>query len=207
MNRSIFRDVSEFEAKLGLPHGFYDRLLKEDDWSFVIKLSSLFEGACTHVLSARLNRPELDDAFANIDMANSKFGKIVMLKALGAINPEQFNILKALVEHRNKLIHNISNVSFSFDAFIESIDKNKLKSIITLFGHGLQENLSISGKTVTKEKFVRQNLKLSIWLTAAEILACLYLDLEVAQLHLERQALDAYSKLSRLPAASSGLLE
>ena len=67
MSGSIFEDVGKFEQKLGLPKDFYRRLLGEDDWSFVIKLNALFEGAATHVLSTRLHAPKLVDAFAHHD--------------------------------------------------------------------------------------------------------------------------------------------
>jgi hypothetical protein len=50
--RGIFNDVKAFERRLGLPVGFYERLLQEDDWSFVIKLNALFE-----LLYSRLGRP------------------------------------------------------------------------------------------------------------------------------------------------------
>lgn len=196
MTRSIFSDVAEIVDLLQLPPGFYERLLEEDDWSFVIKLSSLFEGACTHVLTKRLNKPELNQAFAHLDMANSKFGKIVMLKILGAITPEQFNILKELAELRNKLVHNIANVTFQLQTYFNSLDASQVKSKVKLFGHGLQDELTFGNRTVTRAQFVCENPKVSIWLTAAEVLACLCLDLEVAQLELERDALDRYIKLA-----------
>ena len=49
----MFADVVSSVQKLGLPEGFYNNLLNEDDWSFVIKLSALFEAAATHVLTER----------------------------------------------------------------------------------------------------------------------------------------------------------
>lgn len=48
--RHIFRDLASLEHRLGIPKGFYARQLKEDDWSFVIKLNALFEAACAHAL-------------------------------------------------------------------------------------------------------------------------------------------------------------
>lgn len=92
MTRIIFGEVTEFEQRLGLPDGFYDRLIKEDDWSFVIKLNSLFEGACTHILAVRLHSPDLIEAFAHLDFAHSKCGKIAMLKALNAVTSGQSNV-------------------------------------------------------------------------------------------------------------------
>ncbi len=48
------KEVSELESLLGLPNGFYNNLLAEDDWSFVIKLSALFEAASGQALATKL---------------------------------------------------------------------------------------------------------------------------------------------------------
>ena len=61
MATDIFHDVVQFEQCLGLPNGFYEKLLGEDDWSFIVKLSALFEAACSHILVKRLHAPELED--------------------------------------------------------------------------------------------------------------------------------------------------
>ena len=82
MANPIFEEVRKFEQKLGLPKDFYNQLLREDDWSFVIKLNALFEGATTHVLTTRLHAPELVDAFAHLDQLNSKVGKVTLLREL-----------------------------------------------------------------------------------------------------------------------------
>jgi hypothetical protein len=47
MGEGVFPDVEQFEQRLELPKGFYTDLLREDDWSFVIKLSAFLEAACT----------------------------------------------------------------------------------------------------------------------------------------------------------------
>lgn len=93
MSRTIFEEIQDFESRLGLPENFYEQLLHEDDWSFVVKLNALFECACTHVLTARLHTPELADAFAQLDFANTRYGKVAQLRSLGAITSEQVTIL------------------------------------------------------------------------------------------------------------------
>ena len=58
MPADLFKDITQLERRLGLPEGFYERLVREDDWSFVIKLNALFEAACTHALANRLHAPQ-----------------------------------------------------------------------------------------------------------------------------------------------------
>jgi hypothetical protein len=127
MSRTVFEDVNSLESRLGLPEDFYELLLKEDDWSFVIKLNALFEGACTHALAARLNAQELLGAFSHLDLANAKCGKVELLKSLGSITAEQAKIICALATLRNNLVHNIENVGFSFKAHVSKLDSNQLK--------------------------------------------------------------------------------
>ena len=42
--------IAELEQRIGVAPGFFDGLVQEDDWSFVIKLHALLEAACTHFL-------------------------------------------------------------------------------------------------------------------------------------------------------------
>jgi hypothetical protein len=79
MASSVLSDVSAFEQKLGLPESFYTDLLKNDDWSFVVKLNALVEAACTHALSMRLHAPELEEALANLDLGTSLSAYLTML--------------------------------------------------------------------------------------------------------------------------------
>lgn len=196
MQPSIFDAVRQFESHLGLPKDFYTHLLQEDDWSFVIKLNALFEGACTHVLTDRLHVPELADAFAQLDLLNTRYGKVELLRALGAISSEQVTFLRKLGELRNGLVHNIADVGFSFDSYVVGLDPNQLNSLVKSIGHGAKETIEIAGKRIPRAQFVRENPKLSLWLTAAEVIACLYIEFEIAELHLRELALAEFEKLT-----------
>lgn len=195
MANPIFEEVRQFEQKLGLPKDFYNQLLREDDWSFVIKLNALFEGATTHVLTTRLHAPKLVDAFAHLDQLNSKVGKVALLRELGAITSEQAALLRQLGELRNELAHNIRNVTFSFSSYLSSRDTNQLAKLVKAFGHGVSEIIEIENLRIPREQFVRENPKLALWLTSAEVIACLYLEFEVAALHLKNLALAQFQKL------------
>lgn len=182
MTDTLFPEIKSLVLLLGLPDGFYENLLHEDDWSFVVKLNALFEGACTEVLSSCLGTSKISEALAYLDFAHSKCGKIAMLKSLDAITSQQATILRTLAELRNSLVHNISNVHFSFTEYIASRDENQKKSLIKALGHGLQENIQIADKSVPRNKFVEENPKLALWLTAAKVLACLHREFEKTEL-------------------------
>lgn len=192
--RHIFRDITSFEKRLALPKGFYARLLKEDDWSFVIKLNALFEAACAHALVTRLTAPELIDQFARLELADRDRGKVKFLSTLGCISNEQATFLTRLAELRNALAHNVSQVSFTFDGYVAGMDSNQRRQLAKVFGHGCNDPIPIEGKKIPLAKFAAENTKLVIWLSAAEILACLYLEYEIAEIRLKAAALDEYRR-------------
>lgn len=196
MPADLFTDLKQFEQRLGLPDGFYEHLIREDDWSFVIKLNALFEAACTHILATRLHAPELEKSLAHLDLGNSKCGKVVLLRNLGAIAAEQATLLRMLAELRNTLVHNITNVTFSFSAHVASLDKHNLDNLITSFGHGIADTIQIGERVVNRREFVKSNPKLALWLTAAEVIACLHLEIETAKLQLQKLALAEYVNLT-----------
>ncbi len=176
MEGSISAEVKAQEARLGLPPGFYSQLLGEDDWSFVIKLNALVEAACTDALIARLHSHELADSLTSLDLGHPKHGKVALLLALGALEPEQAAVLRFVLELRNKLAHNISQVSFSFAGFVGGLDQNQLKNFVARAGHGIKPDVAGS----SRRDFVLANPKLALWATMEEILACLHLEHDVA---------------------------
>jgi hypothetical protein len=185
-----FADITQLESQLGLPKGFYD-----NDWSFVIKLNALFEAAATHILVVRLQVPELEGALANLDFAHGKYGKVVLLRKLDAINKDQATLLRMLAELRNSLVHDISSISFSFSDYVGSRDEHQRENLIAAFGRGIVDPVPIAEKNIPRREFVISNPKIALWLTSAEVLACLYLEREMSDLRNRRFAFDVLAKL------------
>ena len=93
------------------------------------------------------------------------------------------------------LAHNVRNVGFSFTEHVAKLDKNQLDKLTKNFGHGLNETIEIGDQHVAREQFVRENPKMSLWLSAAEVIACLYLEFKVAELHVKQIATDEFKSL------------
>ncbi|MBP7370510.1 MAG: hypothetical protein KA902_03635 [Arenimonas sp.] len=186
MELDIFSEVEAQAMRLGLPCDFYTQLKNEDDWSFVIKLNALVEAVCTDALSAAFHAPGLVDALATLDLGHNKHGKVAILRSLNAIAKEQAEVLQLLYELRNKLAHNIGQVSFSFTKHIESLDKNQLTVFLKRAGHGI----STGPNGQPTKDFVLANPKLALWISVAEILACLHLEHEMAEIRLQRLAFE-----------------
>lgn len=195
VDNKISQEILAFERKLGLKRGFYDDLLENDDWSFVIKLNAVFEAACTQALTQRLLSPELLDDLAHLDFSDKRRGKVRFLRSLDAISETHAKILYALAELRNKLVHNIAQVNFSLTRYFNELDKNQLKSQCELWGSGVADTLLSNGKLVPRNEFVRSEPKLAIWMTCFEILACLHLEFELAEIRNAQRAMDGYKRI------------
>jgi hypothetical protein len=203
-------DLRALEAELGLPAGFYDGLMKDDDWSFVIKLHALFESATTFVLSRCLRKPELEEVFSHIEMSNSRGGKIAFGKILGLFDEEERRFLRQLSELRNNLVHRVANVSFAFKSYLLGLDTKQRESFATAFGFGLNDPIEIrEDLEVPRNKFVLDNPKVSMWMCGYVLLAGLYQEKTIAELQRQadgfmRQILEA--ERLELKTGSSGAL-
>ena len=54
----------------------------------------------------------------------------------------------------------------------------------------------MGGGAISRRNFVVQNPKVAMWLTCAEVLACLHLELKKIELQLSRSAMDEYARLA-----------
>ena len=184
MGESLTLDVESFEKRLGLTPGFNFKLLEEDDWSFLIKISALVEAACTHTLAHKFGYPELEDSLARLDQGASKIGRISLLKKTGALYDNQAKTLTALANLRNLAAHDIKNVDFKLKEHIANHNKQQRTKFITEFGGSIDTTTTWFGKEYEKSDFVYRYPKLCIWAAVCEILACLYLEVEQPKLEL-----------------------
>ncbi len=94
INKQMDKEIKQLEINIGLPTGYYSKLLSEDDWSFIIKLSALFEAVATEALSIKFGDFKINETVSYLEYSNQKSGKIVFLEKLNVITKEQFDFLK-----------------------------------------------------------------------------------------------------------------
>ena len=176
---NISESVNKFEKDLNLPNKFYESLLNENDWSFVIKLSAFLEAVCTDLLLTKFKDNNLENSLAILDYANPRCGKINFLEKMKVIEKEQASVLFELATIRNNIVHKIKNVNFTFENYIKDLDSNKEKQFIKKFGHGINDTIKFKDLTIQKNTFVIENPKLAIWITIKEIVGCFYLEKEL----------------------------
>ncbi len=194
MNKIIDEEAIELittsESRLGVPDGFFRSLPKEDDWSFVIKLHAVFEAAATSILSKKLGE-EIEEVLARLELGNVKTGKMAFIKKLGLMSTWHFTFIQHLSTLRNMLVHKVENVSFSFTQHVENLDKNQFKAFVKAMGFNLDARIETNdGTVISCEEFIRQNTKNCIWLSAADVLACLELEEQLLGAKAKQQLLE-----------------
>jgi hypothetical protein len=117
------------EKELTLPKGFIAGLVQEDDWSFVIKAHALVEAALTNQLSASVDE-RLTSVFEQLELSDSRKGKIAFSKALGLLDSNQRKFIRFLSELRNELVHDVRRVAFDLNAHLSTLDSNQKAAFI-----------------------------------------------------------------------------
>ncbi len=205
----FFLDIPQFtffkdlEAELGVTPAFFNGLLEEDDWSFVIKLHSLIEAAATHLLVEVLDKPEARDVISFLELSNSRTGKIAFLNSMGLLDSNSKRFIKTLSEVRNKLIHDVSNVNLSLEQFVanlpdadkkgfnkafkwDHIDESKVQALKGEGSYDVHE--LIKSFAITCMKY--SQYKIAIWLGSIIILRQFYAQVSHKRIESELQQVD-----------------
>jgi len=128
--------IAQYESDIGVPDGFFSRIIHEDDWSFVVKLHGMIEAGLTQILLSHFGDERLEIPFAKMNIGGSS-GKLALTRALELLPPANLNFIVKLTEMRNSLVHKISNVAFSIENYIQSLDNQQLKNLIAACGDGI----------------------------------------------------------------------
>lgn len=154
--------ILDFENKFNLPEGFFDSLLKEDDWSFIIKIHSFVEAVCTDALTYHFGESKLRETLAQLELGNSKVGKIAFLEEVGLITSEKKRIIMELSKLRNSYVHRIDDVSKSLTDKYSKLDKNQKKNFLVAFPNVGAEFLQVLKELLKKKKHVGLKEKLRL---------------------------------------------
>lgn len=186
--------VKILEDEFNLPLNFYNSLLIEDDWSFVIKLSCLFERVFAFGLIVILDAEKLSNEFSKLD----QIVRVKWLKKMSVITTDQANFAIELSKLRNHLVHKVEQLNFSFSSHIESLDKNQIKKFIRIFGFNIKEHIEIKTKNIrmSKKEMLLSNPKTSIWISASEVLSCIHIEKDF--LELKKQKIEIFKKFYEL---------
>ena len=195
----IVEHARTHEKHLGLPEGFLERLMDEDDWSFVIKLHASLEAAVTNVLTRCVDNYALEPVFRKLELSRAETGKMAFADAFGLTDHMEKRYIRALSELRNILVHDVSKVTFDFQTYVQSLDTQQRRKFVKAFCLGNEDGESES--TLKSPKIV-------MWRSTICIIAMLQLRAKRQELVRENSALDGkmielYHKTSDLDSKLS----
>ncbi|MFH1258586.1 MAG: hypothetical protein ABII74_02015 [Elusimicrobiota bacterium] len=119
--------IEKLQEEIGLPMEFFWKLLKEDDWSFVIKLHALVEAIVNHLIIKKIGLSQLGKIIPKLQLNNDKSGRLAFLEALNLLNDDQRSFIKHLSEIRNDFVHDIKKVNLTLKSYFEQSSKERYK--------------------------------------------------------------------------------
>src|SRR5438445_12959245 len=99
--------IKQLENNLSLPKSFYRKLLKDDDWSFIIRLHALVEAAVSTLIIEALGHPQLTKIIKRLGTQTKR----AMMKELKLFDKNHQEFLRVLSEVRNDFVHDTSHVT------------------------------------------------------------------------------------------------
>jgi len=172
--------VQLFEQDLGLPHGWYFALMKDSDWTFVIKLFALCEGAINYLLQQHFENRSVSEFLARLNM-NGRTGKLRLSRKLAAIGSDESRFIEKLADIRNHCIHDVRNVSFVFSDYYAGLKSDQKKMLLALFEPFIHGAVGPGSIVMPLTEFVEKNWKLSFWMAGIQVLSSIYLTSERAR--------------------------
>jgi hypothetical protein len=170
----VYPQLAKLEDTLGLPAGFCEGLLREDDWSFVIKLHAILEAAVTTILVEKMGYAALQPVFARIEMSQEGSGKLAFAEAVSLLDGIDRRFIRKLSELRNQLVHRIQNVSFTVRSHVDALDTNQKESFVKAFGLWNSEDNILP----RLHKYAMAHPKDFVWQGGLMILAILMMKVE-----------------------------
>jgi len=148
------KGIIDLEQNIGVSPGFFETLVSEDDWSFIIKLHALFEAACTHLLLFHFKEPGIASVISRLELSDKTKGKLALLKGAELLGTDDRAFIAKLSELRNSLVHDITNSKYSLKGLVNSFTENQLTKFARTFSPFEARVLDIQeGKgLITKEK-------------------------------------------------------
>src|SRR3990167_11278657 len=169
----------EVEKYLGLQEGFFHNLQLEDDWSLIVKLNSLIETSCSAMLAESLCKPELMDAFSQVQTGNIKNGKLAFISSLKLLTNKEIKFIETLAWLRNRLVHNIGSTQKNIAEHLADLSESRRSEC--------EKNLNLSESIVFKDikysgrEVVANFPQQAIWMSAMVCLHSICLQIIVGQ--------------------------
>ncbi len=126
LNIGTFETSLLAELRVGLPPLFYYRLIEiTDDWAFVLKLHSFFEGTLTQLIREKLRLRS--DCSESLTPRDSFVSRVHLAFRMGILEQDFRGFLLALNRLRNDITHNIRFIEFDLDKYVDALSESDFR--------------------------------------------------------------------------------
>lgn len=141
---------------------FMHSLVKEDDWSMIIKSHALVEALVTELIVAKTEEPNMKAVIERLPLSGDEISKVRIAKEYGLLTPEERMFVRRFSELRNQLVHRFENIDFDLETHVSRFEKGQREAwqmTFTWFEHGRTVENSWKEATIG-------NPKVAVWLSA-----------------------------------------
>jgi hypothetical protein len=173
--------ISTIEKDFSIPEGYFVSFLREDDWSFIIKIHALLEAAASQLLAHAAGDVRLQKVFERLELSNKDTGKLAFLKALELFDKKQQSFVVFVSRLRNDIVHDIRNINFKFKDHMNGMDDNQKASFV-------DKIIAFNVDDPTREywrNFIFSNPKGAIWAATFSVVVHAYM--KIREIKLERE--------------------
>ncbi len=175
--------ANEIAKDVGAPNNFFMDLLREDDWSFVIKTHALIEAGVGQLITGALGKSGLENFVSRLPINSERSGKLALLKDLELLQSRYRRYISALSILRNYYVHSVGNVATTIEEYICGLDEGHRKRFIRDIMLGAPDPLKIGNRKVALRVFIEDNPKVHIWISALDLLGHIHLEKQTHRIH------------------------
>lgn len=143
----MWDEVSELCEKLKLPEAFLERIYDEDEWSFLIKTHALVETSINVAIERSIEDDRVSEFINRLSLSGGSKSKTELLKSLGIITQNEIQFVEGLSQIRNRVVHNIRHVEFTFTAFTKELNARNRMNLYQKLFKGISEGSEPKKKT------------------------------------------------------------
>jgi len=138
---------------------FITDLITNDDWTFVIKAHALIESVMNELVEVYLEKPEIKEVIGKLPLHGGSGSKISIAKKLHSISSEESRFVSNFSELRNILVHRFEYIDFTFDSYVQNLNKEQLEKLNT----ALRINANQPDIYIIERTCNNLQIKLSYW--------------------------------------------
>lgn len=139
-------DLGAVWRTFGISRHFFRDLLKDGDWTFLVKLHDLLENGLAYLLTQYSAREPARASLEQVSNARHQDGSVQLVRQLNLLPNEYCDFVAEFFEFRFSPVHDGDEHSLSMAVYVSSMDRERREKLLTVLRHsGIVTELSLEG--------------------------------------------------------------